>query len=297
MKEISLKPLAVTKAEAYLKLLRPKHWIKNLFVFAAVLFSYNISEFFYFSIAANAFVCFCLTSSAVYIFNDIKDVERDRNHPQKMKRPLAAGIIGKGEATVVLLALLPLCILYAFNISISFGAVIILYLINNLLYTLYLKHIVILDVMSIALGFIFRVVGGAVAIKVYISPWLLLCTLLLSLFLGFSKRRTELLVLQEDARHHRQILQHYSLEFIDNMLSIVTASTLLSYSLYTIIESKNRYLMVTILFVLYGIFRYQYILYNKNQGDSPEEVVLSDKPLLINIVLWVVASMVILYLL
>lgn len=295
MKDLSLKPLALTKAEAYWQLLRPKHWIKNLFVFAAVLFSYNIGRLFYFTIAANAFVCFCLTSSAVYVFNDIKDVEKDRIHPRKMKRPLAAGIIGRGEAIAVLLVLLPFCILYAFNIGVSFGAVIVLYLINNLLYTLYLKNLVILDVMSIALGFIFRVVGGAVAIGVFISPWLLLCTLMLSLFLGFSKRRNELLVLREDARLHRQILEHYSLAFIDNMLSIVTASTLLSYSLYTIIESDNRYLMVTILFVLYGIFRYQYILYNKNQGDSPEEVVLSDKPLLINIVLWVGVCAVILY--
>ncbi len=296
MKDISLKPLTVTKAEAYLQLLRPKHWIKNLFVFAAVLFSYNISSLEYFTIAANAFICFCLAASTVYIFNDIKDVEKDRNHPKKIKRPLAAGIVGKGEALGILLIMLPTSLIYGFSLSIGFGAVISLYLINNLLYTLYLKNLVILDVMSIALGFILRVAGGAVAIRVYISPWLLLCTLLLSLFLGFTKRRTELLVLQAEARHHRQILQHYSLEFIDNMLSIVTASTLLSYSLYTIIESEDRYLMVTILFVLYGIFRYQYVMYNKNQGDSPEEVVLSDKPLLINIVLWVVASMVILYL-
>jgi 4-hydroxybenzoate polyprenyltransferase len=287
--------MEVNKLKAYILLLRPKQWIKNFFVFAALLFSGNISKPAYITAATEAFAVFCLTSSAVYIFNDLMDIERDRKHPRKKNRPLASGVLGKREAAVLLLLLLPSAVYAAFRINTSFGTAVVLYLLNNLLYTLYIKHLVILDVMSIAVGFILRVAGGALAISVEISPWLLLCTLLLALFLGFSKRRNELVILQEDAQSHRTILEHYSLSFIDNMLSIVTASTVISYSMYTFFANENKYSMVTILFVLYGIFRYQYIIYNKNMGESPEEVVLTDKPLLINIILWIIASIIIIY--
>jgi len=231
----------------------------------------------------------------VYIFNDICDIEKDRNHPKKKERPMAAGIISKREAQFLIAAMLPATVSFSFILDYSFGFIILLYMLNNLIYTLYLKNLVIIDVMSIALGFIFRVAGGAVAIGVAISPWLVLCTFLLALFLGFSKRRNELLVLQDNAQSHRRILEHYSLEFIDNMLSIVTASTLISYSLYTFSASDSKYFMVTILFVLYGIFRYQYIIYNKRMGESPEDIVLTDKPLIVNIMLWILSSVIILY--
>jgi 4-hydroxybenzoate polyprenyltransferase len=285
----------LTKLKAYIQLLRPKHWIKNLFVFAALLFSRNIDKLPSLAEAAWAFLCFCLTASAVYIFNDLIDMEKDRKHPRKCRRPLASGRIGRGEAILLLAAMLPAVVILPFLSSFSFGLVILIYLLNNLLYTVYLKNVVILDVMSIAAGFILRVAGGAIAIAVQISPWLILCTFLLALFLGFSKRRNELLVLEQDAQDHRLILGQYSLEFIDNMLSIVTASTLISYSMYTFFASDEKYSMVTILFVLYGIFRYQYIIYNKKQGESPEEIVLSDKPMLINIILWILVSTAILY--
>lgn len=279
----------------YIKLLRPRQWIKNFFVLAALIFSRHIDDAEYMAIAAAAFAVFCITSSTVYIFNDLLDMEKDRNHPRKKNRPLASGAVGKSEAIILVLMLLPAVLYSAFRINSVFGLIIVLYLVNNLLYTLYIKHMVILDVMSIALGFIFRVAGGAVAIGVEISPWLLLCTLLLSLFLGFSKRRNELVVLQEDAQNHRAILEHYSLGFIDNMLSIVTASIVISYSMYTFFAYENKYLMITILYVLYGIFRYQYLIYNKNMGESPEEMVLTDKPLLFDIILWVITSTAILY--
>jgi hypothetical protein len=149
--------------------------------------------------------------------------------------------------------------------------------------------------MSIAVGFILRVISGCISIDVFISPWLLLCTLLLSLFLGFSKRRNELIVLEEKAENHRKILEEYSLEFIDKMLSIIISSTVIAYTLYTFSSRSNYYLMSTIPFVLYGIFRYQYIIYKKNEGGSPEEVVLSDKPLLLDMILWVVSSAAIIY--
>jgi len=285
----------MTKLKAYFQLLRPRHWIKNLFVFAALLFSRNISSLLCLTAAVEAFLCFCAISSMVYIFNDIIDMEKDRIHPRKSKRPLASGTISRREAVLFLAAVLPAAVIFPFLLDFRFGLVILIYLLNNLLYTMFLKNIVILDVMSIAAGFILRVAGGAIAIEVLISPWLILCTFLLALFLGFSKRRNELQVLQQDAHSHRLILEQYSPEFIDSMLSIVTASTLISYSMYTFFASDEKYSMITILFVLYGIFRYQYIIYNKNQGESPEEIVLSDKPLLINIILWVLTSMIILY--
>jgi 4-hydroxybenzoate polyprenyltransferase len=283
------------KLRYFIQLLRPRQWIKNLFLFAALLFSRNIDKLPYILEAFYAFLCFCAASSTVYIFNDMLDIEKDRKHPRKRERPLAAGVISKREAQILLVFMLPAAVAFSFVLNNNFGFIVIIYLLNNLLYTLYVKNLVILDVMSIATGFILRVAGGAVAIEVFISPWLLLCTLMLALFLGFSKRRNELLVLQEDAQSHRKALEHYSLDFIDNMLAIVTASTLISYSLYTFFASEDRYSMVTILFVLYGIFRYQYIIYSKKQGDSPEEVVLKDKPLLIDILLWILTSIVILY--
>ncbi|MHB1394387.1 MAG: decaprenyl-phosphate phosphoribosyltransferase [Clostridia bacterium] len=264
----------------FIQLLRPKQWIKNLFIFAALMFSKNIDKLPYTMADSYAFLCFCITSATVYIFNDMLDIEKDRKHPRKRGRPLAAGVISKKEAQILMAFMLPAAIAASFMLNYSFGIIVLIYLLNNLLYTLYVKQLVILDAMSIALGFILRVAGGALAINVLISPWLLLCTFLLALFLGFSKRRNELLVLQEDAQSHRMILEHYSLDFIDNMLSIVTSSTLISYSLYTFFASDDKYSMVTILFVLYGIFRYQYLIYNKKLGESPEEIVLTDKPLL-----------------
>ncbi len=286
---------AVKKVEGFFLLLRPRQWIKNLFLFAPLVFSRNIDKLSYVLSAFYSFLCFCLVSSTVYIFNDILDVEKDRMHPVKRKRPIAAGIISRGEALILMLLMLSGSVILPFILNFSFGLIVIIYLFNNLMYTLYVKKLVILDVMSIALGFIMRVSGGAVAISVTISPWLLLCTFLLALFLGFSKRRNELLVLQGDAQNHRMTLEHYSLDFIDNMLSIVTASTLISYSLYTFYASDDKYSMVTIPFVLYGIFRYQYIIYNKKIGESPEEIIITDKPLLINILLWIITSIIILY--
>lgn len=283
------------KFKGFILILRPKQWIKNLFLFAGLLFSRNIDKPSYIITSFYAFLCFCMVSSTVYIFNDIRDIEKDRRHPEKRKRPLAAGVLNRREAQILMLLMLPVSAALSFMLNHSFGFIIMAYLFNNVIYTLYVKNIVILDVMSIALGFILRVSGGAVVIGVAISPWLLLCTFLLALFLGFSKRRNELLIFQEDAYNQRRILEHYSLEFIDNMLSIVTTSTLISYSMYTFYAGSNRHSMVTILFVLYGIFRYQYIIYNKKMGESPEEIVLTDKPLAVDIMLWILVSIVTLY--
>ena len=283
------------KIKNYIRLMRPKQWIKNFFVFAAVVFSKNIFNIDCLFKAGLAFVCFCLISSCAYVLNDLVDVEKDRHHPRKQYRPIASGVVKQMEAIVILMILLGLATVLSFNVSWYFGIAVLAYFINNLLYSFALKHIVILDVMSIAIGFLLRVIGGALAIDVDISEWILLCTLLISLFLGLSKRRNELITLESSAGKHRKILEEYSSEFINNMLSIVTACTVMSYSLYTFSAYTNNYMMFTIPFVLYGIFRYQYIVYKKNEGGSPEEVILSDKPFLINIILWIIVSIVILY--
>jgi len=283
------------KIIGFIKLLRPKQWIKNLFVFAAIAFSKNIFNADAFMKVLLAFFAFCMVSSCIYILNDIVDMEKDRQHPRKRKRPIAAGIVSRLEAGFIMVILAPLSLVPSFLLDPVFGVIILVYILNNVLYSLKIKHVVILDVMSIALGFLLRVSGGAVVIDVEMSPWLLLCTLLLSLFLGFSKRRNELFILEGNADKHRKILEEYSLQFIDNMLSIVTASTVMAYSLYTFSAHSNKYMMITIPFILYGIFRYQYIVYKKNEGGSPDEIVLSDKPLIINILLWITSSIIIIY--
>lgn len=281
------------KAKGIIRLLRPKQWIKNSFVLAALLFAVKFYEVVSLTQALMAVISFCMISSTVYIFNDIVDLEEDKHHPKKKNRPIAAGIVSKIEGLLIMSLLLPLTLAIGLKLGFPFFGIILLYIINNILYTFYIKHIVILDVMSIAAGFLLRVIGGAFAINVTISPWILLCTLLLALFLGFSKRRHEITTLEKDANKHRKILDEYSLEFIDNMLSIVTATILMSYSLYTF--EKGHSLMVTIPFVLYGIFRYQYLVYKKMEGGSPEETVVSDKPLLVDILMWILTSLLILY--
>lgn len=292
LKDVSV----IQKFMAYIKLLRPKQWIKNLFVVAPLIFAKHIFEYNYVIRVLAAFVLFCCISSSVYVLNDIIDCEKDRLHPKKKNRPIALGIISKIEGGIVIAILLPLVLFVSYYMDIFFGGAVLLYFLNNLLYSFKIKHMVILDVMSIAVGFLLRVIGGALVIRVYISPWILLCTMLLSLFLGFSKRRNELVVLANGAENHRKILEEYSLEFIDNMLSIVTASTVMAYSLYTFSTNSGNYnMMITIPFVLYGIFRYQYIIYKKKEGGSPEETVLSDIPLIVSIVLWGIMSVVILY--
>lgn len=290
------KATVLDKVKGFISLVRPKQWIKNLFVFSALIFAKLVFEPVYLKTVFFAFLSFCMISSCVYILNDIVDMEKDRLHPKKKTRPIASGLISKAEAWILLAVLLPVSVAAGFLLHVYFGLILVVYFLNNVLYSVAVKHMVILDVMSIALGFLLRVIGGGVVIEVYISQWILLCTLLLSLFLGFSKRRNELVVLENVADSHRKILKEYSLEFIDNMLSIVTASTVMAYSLYTFSSKNNYFMMLTIPFVLYGIFRYQYIIYMKKEGGSPEETVLSDIPLIVCIFLWVIISVIILYL-
>ena len=280
----------------YLRLLRPKQWIKNLFVFAALIFARDLFQLPLLGLTAAAFLLFCLSSSGVYIINDILDVDHDRNHPVKRHRPIAAGRIPVNTAAGLSLALLAVGVIGSFLVARPLGMVIFTYVLLMICYSLYLKKQVILDVFTIAAGFVLRVVAGAAATGVYFSPWLLLCTIFLSLFIALGKRRHELYLLDDSAAEHRSALSAYSFAFIDQMVGIATSATIISYSLYTFLAPTNRNLIYTIPFVLYGLFRYLFIIYRQQSGGAPEEALLHDHPLLVAVLLWIIACAVILYL-
>lgn len=280
--------------------LRPRQWVKNLLVLAPVLFSRHLFSSAGLSKGLAAFALFCAVSSSCYLINDLRDIERDRVHPSKRRRPIASGKLRKSLALATAIALLILGMTGAVLLNRGFGVVLGAYCLITLAYTFILKQLVILDVFAVALGFVLRAVAGAVVIRVEISSWLLVCTTLLALFLGFSKRRYELLLLQEEAGNHRQVLEEYNPHFLDMMIAIVTASTVTSYALYTTNEETvqrfhTRGLLLTLPFVLYGIFRYLYLIYRKDRGGDPVETALADPPTIINLVLWAATVAVILY--
>lgn len=292
----------VTRQGGYLlKAMRPQQWVKNLLVFAGVLFARHLFDPDRLLIASAAFGIFCLASGSVYIVNDLLDLEQDRNHPDKRMRPLASGrlkvptaLAGGGLVLLVSLG-------WAFRLCPAFGGIVGLYFLQNLLYSKYLKHVVILDVMLIGCGFVLRAVSGAVVVGVEVSSWLVLCTFLLALFLSFSKRRQEIIRLREAGEGHRSVLTEYSPQFLDTMIGIVTAVTLMSYALYTMSEQTiqkfhTTHLILTIPFVLYGIFRYLYLMHRQAKGDNPTEVLLRDPAMQVNILLWVLAVVGIIYL-
>ena len=277
------------------QLLRIPHWIKNGFVFAPVMFAGKLGDIPVLLRVLAAFAVFCACSSAVYIFNDVLDRNSDRNHPEKSKRPVASGQVPLPTACAVSCILALAAAGGALCISVSFFTVAALYIGVNILYSLWLKHAVIIDIFCIAFGFVLRVLGGGYAAGVEHSSWILICTILLALFLGFSKRRNELTVLGADSENHRKILAEYSIGFLDQMISIVTACTVISYMLYTVSEETvakfgTRNLIFTSVFVLYGIFRYLYLIYQKGKGGSPTRIMLTDIPLMINVLLWAVVS-------
>lgn len=252
-----------------------------------------------------AFLAFCLASGAVYLFNDLRDLEQDRLHPLKQRRPLASGRLSVGAARAALLVLGPAALGVAWLVGREFLAVLALYLLIQLLYTLVLKRIVILDVFCIAAGFVLRVLGGAVAIHVDVSRWLVICTIMISLFLGLAKRRHELTLAGEDATSHREVLAEYSPYLLDQLISVVTAATVLSYTLYTtapetVAKFGTGNLILTVPFVLYGVFRYLYLIHMKGggaagAGGAPENTLLGDRPLLVNIGLWALVVTAVLY--
>jgi 4-hydroxybenzoate polyprenyltransferase len=288
-----------------LRAMRPKQWIpKNAIIFFPLAFTLNeywtlfSPEMYHFlALTIAGFCIFCVLSGAVYIINDIADVENDRLHPKKRLRPVASGELSIRTATVAAIVLAAVSLAAGFALSISFGLIAALYFVLQLGYTFFFKHMVLIDVFVIAAGFALRAIAGAEVIDVAISPWLYLVTILLSLFLGFSKRRHELILLNDQAGNHRQILKEYTPELLEEILAVVTSSTVMAYSLYTFTYEKlpkNHAMMLTIPFVMYGIFRYLYLVHLRNEGGSPEEILLGDKPFLINILLWMASVVVIL---
>lgn len=280
--------------------MRPEQWIKNLFVFGPLLFSQNLLDVEKFFAAFLAFLIFCGASGATYLVNDVKDIEEDRYHPAKATRPVASGRLSVKAATVSAILLSGLCIRASWFLSSKFAAILLAYLTLNLLYSFILKELVIIDVMTISVGFVLRVLAGSAVIDVPTSQWVLICTALIALFLGFSKRRHELILQENGAASSRKVLSHYSPYFLDQMIAVVTASTVMSYALYTVsnetIEKfQTSNLIYTIPFVLYGIFRYLYLVHKKDRGGSPAQIMLSDKPMMLNVILWVVAVLAVLY--
>lgn len=280
--------------------MRPSQWIKNLFVFAPLIFAQKFFDFFLILKTVGAFLLFCILSSAIYILNDLLDIEEDKNHPRKSKRPIALGKISKNQAISIFIALSVVSLSLAFWLNKYFFIAALTYFILQLAYSIKLKRIVIVDVFIIAAGFVIRIVAGGLVIEVPISSWLLICTMLLALFLAMGKRRHELVILENMASNHRSSLKEYSSYLLDQMIAVVTASTLIAYCLYTIsaetvekFETKN--LIFTVPFVLYGIFRYLYLIHNKEKGGSPESLIIKDKPLLIDILLWIGTILFILY--
>jgi 4-hydroxybenzoate polyprenyltransferase len=280
--------------------LRPRQWTKNLIVLAGLIFGERLLDSAAVVDAMVAFGVFCLLSGVVYLVNDIRDQEADRLHPIKSQRPIASGELPVGVASMFAVVLVVVALAAAFGLSTAFGAVGLTYLTLLVLYSIWLKHLVILDVLTLSMGFVLRAWGGAVAVDVAMSHWLLLLTLLGALFLALSKRRAELVTLADDARHHRPSLAEYSPHLLDQMISVVTASTLLAYALYTIDpETVARFgtdrLLWTLPFPLYGIFRYLYLVHRREGGGNPSEILLSDRPILACVALWGAAVVLVIY--
>ena len=284
--------------ELFVTATRPREWIKNTVLFAPLFFAQKVLQPEAVLKSALAFGVFCLAAAGVYLINDICDREEDKKHPQKSARPIASGALPVSLAAAAAIVLFASSIAVALVLSGPFALITLTYIILNIAYSNWLKHVVILDVFLIAFGFVLRVAGGAVVIDVVMSHWLVICTMLLALFLGFSKRRHELVTLASDDR--RPVLAEYNPLFLDMMIGIVTSATVVSYALYTVsAETVQRFhtdrLLFTLPLVLYGVFRYLYLVYQRNHGGDPSQTLLTDKPLLINIGLWAVACGIIIY--
>jgi 4-hydroxybenzoate polyprenyltransferase len=285
---------------ALLKTMRPRQWAKNVFIFAALVFDKQLLNPDSFLRTLAGFALFCLISSSVYIFNDLADVEADRQHPDKKNRPIASGKLSVGMAWAAGIVLVIVTLGLSFFLTRGFETVIAIYFIINMAYSKWLKHIPILDVLIIATGFVLRVHAGVTLIQVQrFSPWLYVVMTLLALFLGFGKRRAELALLAQGAGSHRKVLDGYTLPLLDQYIMIVSGTTIVAYSLYTFSAPnvpENHSMMLTIPFVVYAIFRYLYLIEVEHAGGAPEEILLSDRPFQIAMFLWGVTVLAVFYL-
>ncbi len=284
---------------ALFKTMRPRQWTKNVFIFAALVFDKQLFVVDSFLRTLAGFALFCLISSCVYIFNDLADVEADRQHPEKKNRPIASGKLPVSVAWGAGIVFVAIALGLSYWLAPAFCLVVAAYFVLNLAYSLSLKHIAILDVLIISVGFVLRVGAGVTLISVErFSPWLYIVMFLLSLFLGFGKRRAELALLAHGAGSHRKVLDGYTLPLLDQYIMIVSGTTIVAYSLYTFSAPnvpENHSMMLTIPFMVYAIFRYLYLIEVKHAGGTPEEVLLSDRPFQASMLLWAVTVIVIFY--
>jgi 4-hydroxybenzoate polyprenyltransferase len=283
-----------------LSAMRPSQWAKNVFVLAPVVFAHQLDNPQVLGRALLAFAAFSLLASSVYLFNDIRDREEDSHHPRKRHRPIAAGRLPASLAAVAASLLAAAALTLGLTLSGAFVGILVAYLVANLSYSMGVKRVVILDVMFLSVGFVLRVMAGGVAVGVEVSAWLILCTSFLALFLAFSKRRHELMLLADEASEQRQVLTHYSPAFLDQMINVVTAGTVVAYAVWaispeTVEKFDTRHLIFTMPFVLFGIFRYLYLIYQRPSERNPTEAILGDKPFLINILLWVTSVVWVIY--
>ncbi len=274
-----------------LRALRPAQWTKNLFVLAPLVFARGLLDGDLIARSLMAFAAFCAAASAVYLLNDLRDRDADRQHPLKKNRPIASGALSTGTAAVAAAVLAVAAMASGAVLGWHFVLVVAVYLLLNIGYSLGLKRVVILDVMIVGMGFVLRVLAGGVAVDVALSRWLLLCTIFVSLFLVLSKRRHELVLLADEAARQRLVLEHYSATFLDQMINVVTASTVVCYALYAVAPETDQkydtnYLVYTIPLVLFGIFRYLYLTYQSRNPRNPTEAMLRDVPFLVNLALW-----------
>jgi len=296
---VSMKKVLFSELKLILQLIRVKQWIKNFFLFAPLIFSHHLFETKFLFTTIKAFISFCLISSVVYIINDITDIEQDKKHPIKKDRPLPSGRISKSTAIIISFFFFIGMFFTAFDLNTKFKIAVLTYFLINIFYSFKLKQIVLLDIFFIAFGFMIRIIAGGWVINVYISSWLILTTLFLSLFLAVTKRRSELAVIDNNSGT-RKVLSDYSINFADQMATIAAAGTVISYALYTVSERtkelfRTENLIFTTPFVVYGIFRYLYLVHKKNLGENPTYIVTSDVPMIINIFLWILTSIAIIY--
>ena len=285
---------------ALLRSMRPRQWAKNTFIFAPLVFDQKLTQLDALLPTLAGFVLLCTASSAVYLVNDLADIEADRKHPSKRLRPIAAGALPQGVAKVSAVLLFALTLVLSLLLNWAFTLIVATYILTNLLYSFWLKHVPIIDVLILASGYVLRVAAGVVLISVErFSPWLYICTTLLALFIGFGKRRAEMVLLADGANEHRRVLDGYTLPFLDQLIVIVSACAIMAYSLYTLSAENlpdNHFMMLTIPFVMYGIFRYLQLIHVQSAGGAPDELVLSDRPLLLTILLWGLSAAAFLYL-
>jgi len=285
---------------SYLKLLRIPHWIKNFFVFVPIIFSKHLFQTEYFISVLTAFFTFSFASSMIYVFNDLLDIEYDKKHPIKKERPLPSGKISKAAAVSVIIILALITLILSINLNRNFCYILLGYIVLNVFYSIKLKDIVIVDIFSISAGFMLRVLAGAFVINIVVSSWLILTTLFISLFLSVMKRKSELMAYSAE-NNTRNVLKEYSHNFIDQISAVTAGGVIISYALYSVSDRtaklfNSEYIVFTAIFVVFGIFRYMFLVYRKSRGENPTEIMLTDFPMVLNMLLYIFVLILIIYL-